>query len=139
VYRIKTKENLNLLIQDIGVTLKADTDTWRYINEDVLDNSTDFKNIKHLVNIEQIDSRKEEDIPTNDEENEDVTEVNEGAYVIDGDSPKNPDDAFVANPNEEGNPVTDDTIEENDETDNIDNKETDKDTTKEENNDSEEN
>lgn len=95
MYKIKAKQGYNVIINDLGLTLRS-SGNWVDIDDESFENSNDIKKLKHLIEIANIDGEveKKETIQNNDT----ILQVGETSFVTRPSFEENPKDVFIAQP-----------------------------------------
>ncbi|MFW6015064.1 MAG: hypothetical protein ACOCRK_01350 [bacterium] len=99
MYRVKAKPGRNVIINELGLSINYSSTSWIYIEKEKFDNSTEVQRIIKYLIVEDANSPIEED--KNDDSNKrQIIKVEENADVTEGHTMENPDDVFVASPEE---------------------------------------
>jgi hypothetical protein len=99
MYKIKPKQNYNIVIRDLGLNLRSSHDNWVYLNKKDFDSSTDAQAVKSFLIIEEVDSV--EPVAAEKKVADNVVQVSENAFVKDGRIDTNPAGIFVTQPPED--------------------------------------
>ena len=98
MYKIKAKQGYNVIIRDLGFTLRSGGD-WTDIDDESFDNSVDIKKFKDLIEIAEINGEvekkeKKEIIETDNT----ILQVGETSFITRPAFEENPKDVFIAQP-----------------------------------------
>lgn len=91
--KIRAKNGFNLIIKDIGLTLKSEKREWIEISEKDYNSSSDIKSFSDFIEI--YDSKKESKDLMDESKNKKVENKKETIFVKDGRTYENPSDTFV--------------------------------------------
>jgi hypothetical protein len=95
LYRIKAKPNFNVILKDIGVSLKSENEKWIEVPKEVLDNSKDAKALADFYIKEDASAKK---VVTKEEVKKVVEPKKETAFVAHKVTEEVPQGIFVAQP-----------------------------------------